>query len=237
MMRKAFSIHSDYYGELRSLTKGQRGALLLALIEWATNGEPPPLDPESAILFRLMSSQNERISEVYSKNGVKGGAPKGNQNASKTTKNNLNKLNKPTVTNTVPEAVPDTVTVTEPDIYDDDDARAGACESEINEGARKDASEIIRYHFGREPTPSERDTCTRLLSQYTPELVDTAFYRAAKEKICTLAYACSVLDDFRKKGVVDYATLADYDFMHESRQCEKKNRRVNYARQRESPCV
>ena len=53
-------------------------------------------------LPRLMSAQNERISETYSKNGTQGGASKGNQNAKKTTKNKQNNLNKPTVPVPIP---------------------------------------------------------------------------------------------------------------------------------------
>lgn len=61
MARKAFSIHSDYYKELRGLPSDKRGDILLALINWASDEEPCQLDSESSMLFRLMCAQIERM--------------------------------------------------------------------------------------------------------------------------------------------------------------------------------
>jgi len=75
-MRKAFSVHSDFYGEIRGLSDRKRGELLLALVEWAEEaGEQssPLRGKEIAILFRLMTAQVERISLVNSVNGANGG--------------------------------------------------------------------------------------------------------------------------------------------------------------------
>ena len=110
-MRKAFSIHSDFYKELRDLSSDERGSILLALINWATDEEPPQLKSGTGVLFRLMCAQIERMSRINSENGAHGGAPKGNQNAKKTsetTETSERSKNKPpvTVTNTVTETKP-----------------------------------------------------------------------------------------------------------------------------------
>ena len=111
-MRKSFSIHSDYFEEIKRCSNEQRGGLLLALVSWATDTELPPLDPETAMLFRLMKAAIERISIVNAANGKSGGAPQGNANAQKTTETSetkKNNRNKPTVSVTVT----DTVTVSD----------------------------------------------------------------------------------------------------------------------------
>ncbi|MDR1516466.1 MAG: DUF6291 domain-containing protein [Synergistaceae bacterium] len=93
-MKRAFSIHSDFYEELKNLTVEQRAALLLALINWAEDEEDDEsraqLDGESAVLFRLMRAQIMRISKANSRNGEQGGAPPENSNAAKTGKNKQN---------------------------------------------------------------------------------------------------------------------------------------------------
>ena len=104
MPRKSFSVHSDYYDELCALSAEQRGDLMLALIGWAADMDAPKLDPVTAVLFRLMKAQTERISSVNSANGVKGGRPK-------TTEKSEDKRKKPTVT--VTDTVTNSVTVTD----------------------------------------------------------------------------------------------------------------------------
>jgi len=95
VIRKSFSIHSDYYDELLRLDDSSCGKLLKRLIIWACDEQNQPLDPEYAILYRLIISQIERISAINSAKGNLGGAPKGNQNALKSTKTSQNKPNKP----------------------------------------------------------------------------------------------------------------------------------------------
>ena len=68
MLRKSFSIHSDYYEELNNLSSDQRGNIMLALIKSAMDEEIPDLDPVCSILFRLMKAQTERISAINAAN-------------------------------------------------------------------------------------------------------------------------------------------------------------------------
>ena len=66
MAKKSFSIHSDFYTELSNLTLEQRGDILLALVNWANDGELPELDPVCAMLVRLMKSQMDGGTNDYS---------------------------------------------------------------------------------------------------------------------------------------------------------------------------
>ena len=133
MARKSFSVHTDYYEEIKNLDAPRRGDLLLALINWAAESELPPLDPESAILFRLMTAQIERISAVNAANGARGG--RGNKNEE--THKSEGKRKKPTVTVSVTAA--DTVT-------DNQISSGGNIITPVsNTGARAGAGESVPF--------------------------------------------------------------------------------------------
>lgn len=105
--KKSFSIHSDYYEELSTLTNEQRGKLLNAFINWASDKEISELDVICSMLFRLMTSQIERISQVNSANGSKGGRPHKTKKSEETEEKRI----KPTITNTVTLSVSDSNTI------------------------------------------------------------------------------------------------------------------------------
>lgn len=82
-------IFYDNEDALRLLSDADRGALLLALLDYAKNKKMPEnLSAAAKMAFMLMSGAQDRYAKYYaanSENGKKGGAPKGNQNAKKTT--------------------------------------------------------------------------------------------------------------------------------------------------------
>jgi hypothetical protein len=88
-------------------------ALLSALFS-RDDEELPEMEADTLAIYEHLKEKSERISNKQSDNGSKGGAPKGNSNAKKTTKNNPKQPNssgnnpkQPSVT------VTDTVTVTD----------------------------------------------------------------------------------------------------------------------------
>lgn len=117
-MRKSISIHSDFYEEIAALDDCKRGQLMLALVNFAQDGEEntPDLPSDCAILYRLMTAQINRISAANSGNGACGGRPKSEKSeavlekAKKAKKAEVvsEKRKNPTVTNSV--TVPVTVT-------------------------------------------------------------------------------------------------------------------------------
>lgn len=106
MARKAFSIHSDFYEELSNLNSTQRGDVMMALICWANDEVPPQLEPATAMLFRLMCAQIERISKANASNGAKGGRPSEQTEESEKSEKSRRNPKKP------PVSVTDTVTNT-----------------------------------------------------------------------------------------------------------------------------
>lgn len=111
MARKSFSIHMDFFCELRLLSNEQLGSLMIELINWAEDKEVSCSDPVCAILFRLMTAQIERISQANSANGSKGGRPPKTEESEETEKSEEKRI-KPPVTNTVTNTVSDTNNIT-----------------------------------------------------------------------------------------------------------------------------
>lgn len=90
---KYFPVYFDSEPALRALSDEERGRLIIALLDHAQGREVPELSPAARVAFLLLASGIDRHAKRYAANvanGRKGGAPRGNQNASKTTENNPN---------------------------------------------------------------------------------------------------------------------------------------------------
>ena len=89
----AFLIYKQYKSFLEYLTQSEKGDLLDLLFEYAENGtDICPENKAVAMAFNMIKTQVDINVENYEKRvncGKKGGAPKGNKNACKTTENNL----------------------------------------------------------------------------------------------------------------------------------------------------
>ena len=93
---KFFNVYLDSEEIVRLLSDEDRGKLFSMLLSFARTGDTPDIsdNPALAIAFKVFAAQIERDFEAYEKKvtaGKRGGAPKGNRNASKqTSKNNQN---------------------------------------------------------------------------------------------------------------------------------------------------
>lgn len=88
--QKSFMIYRDWRVVFERLDEHDRSELLMALFAYADGDEAPELSPAAEIAFLFMSAQLgrdrakwEETCERRAENGRKGGAPKGNKNASK----------------------------------------------------------------------------------------------------------------------------------------------------------
>lgn len=94
---KFITLFIDTADELSVLSDAQTGRLLKALLRYADNGEKPDFSDDTAlcVAFLTLKKQIDRDFHKYeetcerrSEAGRKGGAPKGNRNAAKTSKTN-----------------------------------------------------------------------------------------------------------------------------------------------------
>ena len=90
MAKNSFVIYHNYRETLEDLTDEQVGKLFRAIFDYEIDKKEPNFNGELKIAFRfikkdldLNNDKYESICERNRKNGQKGGAPKGNQNARK----------------------------------------------------------------------------------------------------------------------------------------------------------
>lgn len=96
MERESFVFYKDWKEAIQDLPNEIRLEVYDSITEYALSGKQPQLRPLASIAFNFIKPQIDRNNKRY-ENGKKGGAPKGNSNASKnnlgTTENNQNQPN------------------------------------------------------------------------------------------------------------------------------------------------
>ncbi|MBR2085876.1 MAG: hypothetical protein IJ906_01850 [Oscillospiraceae bacterium] len=140
--KKSFIVRHENIEQFEMLTPEQQGALFMAMCYYSRDKKETAFDdPMLKMLFSVMRGQMSRDAEKYedmcqkrSESGKKGGAPKGNSNASKTSK--TSKTNKTSIPVPVcePVPVPDPVPVPVPDpacVCDPDAAGAAAAAPDL----------------------------------------------------------------------------------------------------------
>ena len=116
MSKATFLLYTERKEQINMLTDAERGQLLSAVYEYAENKTLPSFTGAVAICFSLLRADIDRDAKKYNARagaGVKGGAPKGNSNASKQAKTSKNNLKQPKTSNDKQKQAkqPDTVSV------------------------------------------------------------------------------------------------------------------------------
>jgi hypothetical protein len=92
-VRNSFIFYSSYYDAISELPEDEQGLIYKAIIDYAiAKKEPHNLTPACRMCFKLIKPTIDAALSRYDasvENGKKGGAPKGNSNAQKQPKNNL----------------------------------------------------------------------------------------------------------------------------------------------------
>ena len=124
--KQSFVLYADQLKHISRLSDEQAGRLFKAIYAFADTQETPVIDdPAVDMAFSFISEQIKRDAEKYNsvcekrrEAGKQGGAPKGNKNASKTSKStnwSPKQANQPD-TDTEPDTVPESDTVPDTDI-------------------------------------------------------------------------------------------------------------------------
>lgn len=93
MERESFVFYRSFAEALTDLDEITRVHCYDAIIDYAINGSERELQGIESAVFKLIKPQIDANNRRF-ENGLRGGAPKGNQNARKTNKNNLETTNK-----------------------------------------------------------------------------------------------------------------------------------------------
>lgn len=164
MKKNDVLIHFEWFDlyEESELTDEEITELIFAAIRYVKDDENPKLkDRALKAVWSTMKSRIDHDIELYktkSDNGRRGGAPKGNKNAAKTTENNQKQPKTTetsdivTVTDSVSVSVSDSVCVTNADA-------AASCDTHTREDVhsffkknnfRSDPDKFINYNIGRD---------------------------------------------------------------------------------------
>ena len=81
-MRESFIFYKSFYDSLKGMDEKTQGKCLMALADYALNGNEPSCEPEVMMFFILAKPQIDANNQRY-ENGCKGGRPK-NQTETKT---------------------------------------------------------------------------------------------------------------------------------------------------------
>ena len=107
-MGNAFLFYDDWWKIIKNYPDNTRLQIYDAVIEYGLTGEIPVLEGVAKTAFDFIQLPLDRSKESYKKqcainqrNGLKGGAPKGNKNA-KTTENNPDNPKQPKTTENNP---------------------------------------------------------------------------------------------------------------------------------------
>ena len=92
-MKDSFIFYRSFYEAIKDLNNKDQLNLFLAICELSLNEEDTEIDGIANTIFKLMKPQILANNRRY-ENGKKGGAPKGNDNAKKQPKNNLDTTKK-----------------------------------------------------------------------------------------------------------------------------------------------
>ena len=116
MGKATFLLYTERKEQINMLTDAERGQLLSAVYEYAENGTLPNFTGAVAICFSLLRADIDRDAKKYNARagaGAKGGAPRGNSNASKQAKTSKNNLKQATTSNDKQKQAKQPVTVSD----------------------------------------------------------------------------------------------------------------------------
>ena len=87
-MRESFIFYKSFYESIKELEESSQYKIYKAIFEYQFENKTSELNGIEKAIFTLIEPQLSANNKKY-ENGKKGGAPKGNSNASKQPKNNL----------------------------------------------------------------------------------------------------------------------------------------------------
>lgn len=208
---------SHYEAIKNSLTDEQLGRLFRLIFEKQLGNEVV-LDKDIEIAFNFINNQllvdaekYEEISKKRSDSGKKGGAPKGNKNASKTTKiskTSKNKQNK--LKDNDNDNDKDNNNVND-NVNDKDNYLNNSCS----------CFERIEKEFGRPLAPSEFERIGIWEDEYSDELILYAVEIAVANNKKTIQYVNGILRNWKTLGYKSKQDVLDGEIKREEKRAEE----------------
>lgn len=203
MKRESFIFYKSFYESIKELDPLDQVQIYDAIFKYQFEAEEIELKGICKSIFTLIIPQLEANNKRYL-NGLKGGAPKGNRNATKKQpKNNLELTKKqPNVNDNVNDNENDNVNVN------------------VNDNGKNDIFDFIQNNFGRMLRPAEIEEITKWDDN---EVTRHAIKQAVLNGAYSTNYINTILDSYKAKNIttVVEAQKADKKFKKEK---EEKNK-------------
>ena len=205
MKRESFIFYKSFYESIKELDPLDQVKIYDAIFKHQFEGEDVELTGICKSIFTLIIPQLEANNKRYL-NGLKGGAPKGNQNATKKQPKNNQELTKK-----------------QPNVNDNENVN-------VNDNGKNDIFDFIQNNFGRMLRPAEIEEITKWDDN---EVTRHAIKQAVLNGAYSTKYINTILDSYKAKNIttVVEAQKADKKF-RERKEEENKYKGMSY-RERE----
>ena len=213
MQRDSFIFYRSFYEAINDLPEKSQLKVYKAICEMSLNFDEIDLSGLSLTIFKLIKPQLEANNKRYI-NGSKGGAPKGNQNATKKQSKNNQKTTKKQPNNNVNENDNENVNVND----------------NINTSSSSSNNNIYSYledNLGRTLNGAEIELATMWANEYDWEKIEYAIKETLMARANNLKYTDAILRNIKGKSNDELYSktkeedeeeieMPDYDWLNES---------------------
>ena len=213
MQRDSFIFYRSFYEAINDLPEKSQLKVYKAICEMSLNFDEIDLSGLSLTIFKLIKPQLEANNKRYI-NGSKGGAPKGNQNATKKQSKNNQKTTKKQPNNNVNENDNENVNVND----------------NINTSSSSSNNNIYSYletNLGRTLNGAEIELATAWANEYDWEKIEYAIKETLMARANNLKYTDAILRNIKGKSNDELYSktkeedeeeieMPDYDWLNES---------------------
>ena len=202
-MRESIVFYRSYYEAIKELPIEQQIKIYEAIFEFGFYGNELKTTGIEKVVFNLIKpTLNSSVSRYSAsvENGRKGGAPKGNTNAKKQPKNNLeNNLEQPKNNLNYNYNYNDTYTYN--DTYNENENVAVDVNDKSEPTTATNVFDIYFQNINPVPSSIEVDKIKELQNEYSEELICYAIEKAVERKVRNLSYIKAILSSWNSKGI------------------------------------
>lgn len=206
-MRESIIFYKSYYEAIKELPPEQQVKIYEAIFEYGFfDNEIKTTGIEKVVFNLIKPTLNSSVSRYSAsvENGRKGGAPKGNTNAKKQPKNNLeNNLKQPKNNLNYNYTYNDNYTLNE--TLNENDNVAVAVDYNTTTTAKNNVYDFYLNNINSLPTIHEIEKLKDCQKDYPDDLICYAIEKAVENKKRNLAYVIGILSSWNSKGITTLA--------------------------------
>lgn len=213
MQRDSFIFYRSFYEAINDLPEKSQLKVYKAICEMSLNFDEIDLSGLSLTIFKLIKPQLEANNKRYI-NGSKGGAPKGNQNATKRQSKNNQKTTKKQPNNNV-------------NVNENDNENVNVNDNINTSSSSNNIYSYLETNLGRTLNGAEIELATAWANEYDWEKIEYAIKETLMARANNLKYTDAILRNIKDKSNDELYSktkeedeeeieMPDYDWLNES---------------------